>query len=173
MKISKTPSLLIALTLTSMIAGGCALDDTETDLETDDDAEIGEIDLGEFEGAAARLQRDCGNVTCHLRLNRALTKKVAGMGDAADVAELLCSQVANAAAAAICHAAVLEARFVIHRANTYYKEGNCLGIRHNRFAEVLPVKAGFPVRVKINTFNCGPSKARQPRAGDGGGFNVD
>jgi hypothetical protein len=171
MKISKTPSLLIALTLTSMIAGGCAIDDTQTDLETDDAAEIeepiDEIDLGEFEGAAAKLQRDCGPFTCHLRLNRALTKKVAGMGDAADVAGFLCG------VSVICNAAVIAATHVINSANTYYKEGNCLGIRYNRFEPLPQVKAGIPVRVKFNTFNCGPGKAVKPRAGDGGGFNVD
>jgi hypothetical protein len=159
MKISKTPSLLIALTLTSMIAAGCAIDDTETDLETDDGAEIeepfGETDGGEFEGAATLVRHGCASETCTVRLNRAGTKQAGSVAKLNEIARKGCGLLKNAAAIAYCEDAVTRARELIAKSATiYHKEGDCLGIKYKKYVKGASRALGKPVQVKAKTHNC-------------------
>jgi hypothetical protein len=159
MKISKTPSLLIALTLTSMIAGGCALDDTDTDLETDDDAEIeepvGEVDLGEFEGVATLVRQSCGAETCMVRLNRTATKQAGSVAKLNEIGRKACALLKVEAAIAYCEDAVNRGRELLAKSATiYHKEGHCLGIKYKKYAKGASRPLGSPVQVKAKTHNC-------------------
>lgn len=158
MKISKTPSLLIALTLSSMIAGGCATDDTEADPETDEDAEIeepvGDVD-GEFEGAARALEHSCGTTKCMIRLNRTWTRKAGNVAAIPEIARTACGKQTPRAAVAYCERAVTDARkSLAGNAITYYNEDNCLGIQYKRFKQGAPATLAVAVRVKAGRNNC-------------------
>jgi hypothetical protein len=157
----KTITTFLTLAMTAMIAAaGCTDEGTtaEEDTSIDETEEtIGTVvddTPGDFEAAARSAQHDCGILTCTIRLNRAWTKKAQSSSGVASVASTACSLLP--AAVLVCKAAIKLGGVVLsNRAKTYYADGDCLGIRYNRSAQIPGTPAAaWPVRVTKNSYNC-------------------
>ncbi|MSO86620.1 MAG: hypothetical protein EXQ71_03745 [Acidimicrobiia bacterium] len=102
------------------------------------------------------FQGDCGTVTCTVRLDRAQTKNARDASQLVGAAATICGVLSGGTLAIVCGAAILPASIVLATfAGRYYGDGNCLGIRFNKYpVPPLVTFVGWPTQVKYGEYNC-------------------